>query len=153
MRALGLTVRLEKVMLPHWVHGREKAEIVDWPGRPGTIEQRLAITALGGSVATPASGITAPVVVVHDFKELDALGTAARGKIVLYDVVFDKRLAAAGQGGDAYGAIIAYRGRGPSAAARYGAVATLLRSLGSADYRLPHTGHIRKERHRYRRAL
>ncbi|MBD5654406.1 MAG: M20/M25/M40 family metallo-hydrolase [Candidatus Eremiobacteraeota bacterium] len=140
MRELGLKVRLEKVMVPHWVRGLETADIVDWAGRPGAIEQHLAVTALGGSVATPTSGITAPVVVVHDFKELDALGAAVRGKIVLYDVVFDKRLSAAGQGGDAYGAIVAYRGRGPSAAARYGAVATLIRSLGSADYRLPHTG-------------
>jgi carboxypeptidase Q len=140
MRGLGLAVRLEKVMVPHWVRGVETAEMVDWPGRPGAIEQRLVVTALGGSVATAASGITAPVVVVRDFKELDALGASVRGKIVLYDVVFDKRLGAAGQGGDAYGEIVAYRGRGPSAAARYGAVATLIRSIGSADYRLPHTG-------------
>lgn len=140
MRELGLAVRLEKVMVPHWVRGAETAEATDWPGHSGSIVQKLAITALGGSVATPAGGITAPVVVVHDYKELDALGASVRGKIVLYDVVFDKHLAAAGLGGDAYGDIVGYRGRGPSAAAKYGAVATLIRSLGSADYRLPHTG-------------
>jgi len=140
MRALGLAVRLEPVMVPDWVRGEESASLVNWAHRPAGDTQKIVVTALGTSVATPPQGITAPVVVVHGFDELATLGARVRGAIVLYDVPFDKRLAAAGEGGDAYGKVIGYRSRGPSAAAKLGAVASLVRSLGSADDRLPHTG-------------
>jgi len=140
MRALGLAVRLEPVMVPDWVRGEESASLVNWAHRPAGDTQKIVVTALGTSVATPPQGITAPVVVVHGFDELATLGARVRGAIVLYDVPFDKRLAAAGEGGDAYGEVIGYRSRGPSAAAKLGAVASLVRSLGSADDRLPHTG-------------
>jgi hypothetical protein len=62
------------------------------------------------------------------------------GKIVLFNYPFDKRIAAEGRGGEAYGEAVVYRGDGPSAAARQGAVACLIRSVGGADYRIPHTG-------------
>jgi hypothetical protein len=140
MRKLGLRVRLEPVTVKHWVRGEERGELVSWPGRMADTTQKIVLTALGMSVATPEQGLTADVVVVHDFAELKALGDSVRGKIVLYDVIFDKGLAAGGFGGDAYGLTVGYRSRGPSAASRLGAVATLVRSLGSADYRLPHTG-------------
>jgi hypothetical protein len=140
LRKLGLRVRLEPVTVKHWVRGEERAELVSWPGRMADTTQKIVLTALGMSVATPEQGLTADVVVVHDFDELKALGDSVRGKIVLYDVVFDKGLAAGGFGGDAYGQTVVYRSRGPSAASRLGAVATLVRSLGGADYRLPHTG-------------
>ena len=102
------------------------------------------LTALGGSVATPADGLTAEVVVVNNFDELEALGrNRVAGKIVLFNAKFDQRLADNGFAGPAYGQAAIYRGQGPSAAARLGAVAALNRSAGGADYRLPHTGATR----------
>jgi Zn-dependent M28 family amino/carboxypeptidase len=141
LRKLGLDVRLEKVVVPHWVRGEETGTLVVFSGMaPGTT-QKVVLTALGGSVATPAQGITADVVVVNNFDELAALGhDKVAGKIVLFNYKFDKELAATGRGGPAYGQAVIYRAIGASAAARQGAVAALVRSVGGADYRIPHTG-------------
>ena len=141
MRALGAEVTLEKAMVPHWVRGVETAEVVSWPGQAPGASQKVVLTALGGSVATPAEGLTAEVVVVDDWQQLHALpaGTV-KGKILLFNHKFDKELAAEGHGGEAYGGGVVYRGEGPSAGAALGAVAVLVRSVGGADYRLPHTG-------------
>ena len=99
MRALGAEVTLEKAKVPHWVRGTETAEVVAWPGQtPGTT-QKVVLTALGGSVATPAEGLTAEVVVVDDWKQLSALPPdAVKGKILLFNRKFDKELAAQGGG-------------------------------------------------------
>ncbi len=141
MRALGAEVTLEKAMVPHWVRGAETGEVVSWPGQaPGTT-QRVVLTALGGSVATPAEGLTAEVVVVDDFSALKALPEGSvKGKILLFNHKFDKELAAVGNGGAAYGGGVVYRGVAPIVGASAGAVAVLVRSVGGADYRLPHTG-------------
>jgi hypothetical protein len=141
MRALGAEVTLEKAMVPHWVRGAESAEVVAWPGQtPGTT-QKVVLTALGGSVATPAEGLTAEVVVVDDWQQLLALQPGAvKGKILLFNHKFDKELAAQGGGLEAYGGGVVYRGAGPLAGATVDAVAVLVRSVGGADYRLPHTG-------------
>ena len=73
LRKLGLDVKLEKVVVPHWVRGEETGALVEFAGMaPGTT-QKVVLTALGGSVATPAQGITAEVVVVNNFDELAAL--------------------------------------------------------------------------------
>jgi len=78
---------------------------------------------------------------VKNFDELKAMSRdKIAGKIVLFNYPFDKRIAAEGRGGEAYGEAVVYRGDGPSAAARQGAVACLIRSVGGADYRIPHTG-------------
>ncbi|MGA3010094.1 MAG: M20/M25/M40 family metallo-hydrolase [Terracidiphilus sp.] len=141
MRALGAEVTLEKATIPHWVRGAETAELVSWPGQtPGTT-QKIVLTALGGSVATPAEGLTAEVVVVGNWSQLRALSPdAVKGKILLFNHPFDKELAAEGRGFEAYGDAVAYRGAGPIAASSVGAVAVLVRSVGGADFRLPHTG-------------
>ncbi len=144
LRRLGLEVRLEKVMASHWVRGEESAALVEYPGQAPNTEQKIVLTALGGSVPTPASGLTAELVVVGNMEELQALGRdKVSGKIVLFNVPFDKPMAAVGFGGGAYGQAVFYRGAGPAAAARLGAVACLIRSVGGADYRLPHTGATR----------
>ena len=102
------------------------------------------LTALGPSVATPPEGLTAEVVAVRDFHELNELGRAGvAGKIVLFNHPFDERMAALGKGLDAYGSAVLYRANGPSTAARFGAVAALVRSVGGGAYRLPHTGQTR----------
>ncbi|MGA3046657.1 MAG: M20/M25/M40 family metallo-hydrolase [Terracidiphilus sp.] len=141
MRALGAEVRTEKARVPHWVRGVETAEVVAWPGQtPGTT-QKVVLTSLGGSVATPPEGLTAEVVAVDDWNQLHALPAGAvKGKILLFNHRFDKELAAQGQGLDAYAGGVVYRGAGPIAGAALGAVAVLVRSVGGADYRLPHTG-------------
>ena len=144
MRRLGLEVKLEKLMVPHWVRGEESAALVAYPGQAAGTTQKIVLTALGASTATPAAGLTAELVVVNDFEELRALGRdRVAGKIVLFNVRFDKEMATQGQGEDAYRQAVVYRGDGPSAAARLGAVAALVRSVGGAEYRLPHTGQTR----------
>jgi carboxypeptidase Q len=146
LRAVGCEVQLEKVMVPHWVRGEETAALVQFPGQAENTTQKVVLCALGKSVATPAEGITAEVVVVRNFDELKALARdKVVGKIVLFNYPFDKQMAAQGRGGDAYGEAVVYRSDGPSAAARQGAVACLIRSVGGADYRIPHTGQTKYE--------
>jgi carboxypeptidase Q len=141
LKARGCDVQLERVMVPHWVRGGERAELVQFPGQAETTTQKIVLCALGPSVATPADGITAEVVVTKNFDELKSLPRdKVAGKIVLFNYPFDKQMAAEGRGGEAYGEAVVYRGDGPSAAAQKGAVACLIRSVGGADYRLPHTG-------------
>jgi carboxypeptidase Q len=113
----------ERVMVPHWVRGSETAELV----KPR--KARLSVLGLGGSVATPPAGISAPVLVVSSFDELTARAAEAKGKIVLFDAPFT-----------AYRQTVQYRVLGASAAARAGAVATLIRSVASFSIHSPHTG-------------
>jgi hypothetical protein len=142
MRKLGLDVHLEPAQVSHWVRGEEKAQLVEYPGQAPDTTQRIVLATLSGSSATPADGITAEVVVVHSFDELAALGREkVAGKIVLFNVRYDERKALAGAAFEAYGEAVVYRGRGAKAAAELGAVASLVRSVGGADYRLPHTGY------------
>jgi carboxypeptidase Q len=124
MRGDGLdNVRAEPVKVPHWVRGRETLELVEPVTRP------LVMLGLGGSVGTPPEGITANVVVVSSFDDLDARAADVAGKIVLYNVPFTD-----------YGRTVQYRARGASRAARLGAVAALVRSVGPTGLRTPHTG-------------
>ena len=140
LRALGAQVTLQPAKVPHWVRGEEKAELTDYAGRPGGVTQPLHLTALGGSSATAASGLAARVIVVRDFDELHARAGEIRGNIVLFESRFDQRLADNGNAGTAYEQAGEYRFRGPAEAASLGAAAALVRSIGGADYRLPHTG-------------
>ena len=124
MKRDGLdNVRGEKVMVPHWVRGEESLEVLT------PVPRKLTLLGLGNSVATPAEGITAEAVVVRNFVELDQLGEGARGKIVVYNAPFTT-----------YGATVQYRGQGASRAARYGAVAALVRSITPVSLQTPHTG-------------
>jgi carboxypeptidase Q len=144
MRKLGLEVRLQKLTVPHWVRGEERGELVEWSGMAKATTQKIVLTALGGSVATDEKGLTAEIVVVENFDELNRLGRAGvEGKIVLFNVKFDRRLAELNQAGAAYGQVTAYRGGGAIAAARLGAVAVLVRSAGGSQNRLAHTGAMR----------
>ena len=124
MREDGLeNVRGEPVMVPQWVRGAESVELIT-PRR-----KSMTMLGLGGSVATPAGGITAPVLVVTSFDELTTRAADAKGKIVLFDAPFTN-----------YGETGAYRRTGASVAARAGAVAMLLRSVGPFSMNSPHTG-------------
>jgi carboxypeptidase Q len=124
MKKDGLqNVRGEPVQITHWVRGTESAVLV----KPRL--DTLHLLGLGGSVATPTGGITATVLVVSSFDELERRKAEARGKIVLFDVPFTD-----------YEATRRYRTDGPSAAARAGAVACMIRSVASSSIRSPHTG-------------
>jgi hypothetical protein len=141
LKAIGCEVQLEKVMVPRWVRGEETAALVQFPGQALNTTQKIVLCALGPSVATPPNGIEAEVIAVRNFDELESLPrNKVAGKIVLFNYPFDKQMAAEGRGNEAYGEAVVYRSDGPSAAARQGAVACLIRSVGGADYRLPHTG-------------
>ncbi|HEY2102936.1 MAG TPA: M20/M25/M40 family metallo-hydrolase [Chthoniobacterales bacterium] len=146
MRALGCDVQLEKVVVPHWIRGEENASLTEFPGQASNTTQKIVLTALGASVATPPQGITADVISVSDFDELKSLNrNQVEGRIVLFNHSFDKQMAAQGRGGEAYGQAVVYRSDGPSAAAKLGAIACLVRSVGGADYRIPHTGQTKYE--------
>ena len=140
MRQIGMQVTLQPVKAPHWVRGVESAELVDYAKRPAGITQKVVLTALGGSASTPAQGLTLPVLVFHSMDELNAHAAEVKGRIVLFDVAFDEHLAENGLAGNAYGEAGMYRFIGPSTAAKLGAAAVLVRSVGSPDFRLPHTG-------------
>ena len=137
-REWGIAVTNEPVMVPHWVRGREEAHLVS------PTNHNIVITALGGSVATPAAGITADVIEVNSFDDLKTLGTAKlRGKIVFYNNPMDMDLVRARRAFEAYRIAVAFRGLGASRAAEYGAKAVVIRSIGSASLRTPHTGALR----------
>lgn len=136
-RAWGIDVRTEKVTVPHWVRGDERARLVSHNN------QKIVLTALGGSVSTPAQGLTADVVEVSSYDELKQLGTKVKGKIVFYNNPMDAELVKARHSFEAYSRVVIYRGSGASRAAEYGAVAALIRSVGSASLRTPHTGAMR----------
>ncbi|MEA2490778.1 MAG: hypothetical protein QOH21_2570 [Acidobacteriota bacterium] len=137
-REWGVDAHTEPVMVPHWVRGAEWGRLVSHN------DQKIVLTALGGSVSTPAAGLTAEVVEVTSFDDLAKLGRAKlKGKIVLYNKPMDMTLVESGRAFEAYGDAVVFRGTGASRAAEFGAVASLVRSVSSASLRTPHTGSTR----------
>jgi carboxypeptidase Q len=127
MKKDGLeNVRLEPVKVPHWVRGAESLEITS-PRR-----HALVMLGLGNSLGTPPAGIDAELIVVRSFAELQSSAFRVKGRIVLYNVPFAT-----------YSETVLYRADGPSRAARLGAVAALVRSVGPSGLRTPHTGALR----------
>ena len=126
MRADGLdSVRAEPVMVPRWVRGAESVELTH------PVHQALTMIGLGGTVATPPAGIEADVLVVTSFDELRTRAADARGKIILFNVPYSN-----------YAETVTYRTNGARAAAQYGAVAALVRSVGPVGLRTAHTGAV-----------
>ncbi|HEY2013091.1 MAG TPA: M20/M25/M40 family metallo-hydrolase [Bryobacteraceae bacterium] len=125
MKVAGLTnVRVIPVKVPHWVRGAESARLL------APFDKPLRMLGLGMSIGTPPGGITADVIAVSDFNELEKLGRdKVQGKIVLYNQVYR-----------GYGATVAYRTGGASRAAAFGAVAALVRSVTPLAMQVPHTG-------------
>lgn len=127
-------VHTERVMVTKWVRGAESLDMIEPRRKP------IAMLGLGGSVGTPAKGITAPVVVVRDEDELEALGAGAEGKIVLFNNPMPPYDPEKGAG---YGRTVRFRGKGPRLAAQKGAVACLVRSVTAHSLWSPHTGATR----------
>jgi carboxypeptidase Q len=119
-------VRLDPVMVPHWVRGSESLQITE------PRSHWVAMLGLGNSVSTPPSGIEADLVIVRSFAELQSAAESVKGRIVLYNVPFST-----------YSETVTYRADGPSRAAALGAVAVLVRSVGPPGLRTPHTGALR----------
>ncbi|HEY0513332.1 MAG TPA: M28 family peptidase [Thermoanaerobaculia bacterium] len=134
MKELGFSnVHTEPVTVPHWVRGDESGEIV------APYPQPVQLTALGGSAGTPAAGIEAEVIEVPSLEAVDKLDPArVKGKIVFYNVRMERT-----KDGSGYGQAVRVRGGGASAAARLGAAAVIIRSIGTDHNRTPHTGGIR----------
>jgi len=134
----GLETRNESVLVPHWVRGAERGHL------PSHNNQKIVLTALGGSVATPAAGVTAEVVEVTSYDQLEKLGRAKlAGKIVFYNSPMDMSLVESGKAFEAYSKAVVFRGVGASRAAEYGAIAAVVRSVASGSLRTPHTGSLR----------
>ena len=129
------TVFLQPVMVPHWVRGgKETAYILEANGNKSPVP----ICALGNSISTPKEGISAQVIEINDFSQLAKLGVEKiKGKIVFYNHPFKELFQNTFQ---AYSESVAYRWAGPSEAARYGAIATVCRSMTNASDNNPHTG-------------
>jgi hypothetical protein len=130
----GVKVWLEPVKVPRWVRGEERGRVLA-SERFG--EHPLSLLALGGSVGTPAGGLTAEVIEVRSLEEVATLGDKVKGKIVFFNHAM--REAAD------YGKAAGLRTRGASVAAKSGAVGMLVRSLATASLRSPHTGAMRYE--------
>ena len=119
-------VRLDPVMVPHWVRGSESLEMIAPRGG------MLTMLGLGNSVGTGGAPVEGEVLVVRSFAELDTNAARAKGRIVLFNVHYTT-----------YGETVQYRSSGPSRAAAHGAIAMLVRAVGPPGLRTPHTGGLR----------
>lgn len=144
MEADGLeNVRKEKVMVPHWVRGKESARVV------GPVKRDLVILGLGGTVGTGARGIKAEIITFDSLEALMAAGEqdpkVAQGKIVVLNQPmppFDPENMRDPTG---YGKTVVIRSSGASTAAKFGAKAVLVRSVTAHSLRTPHTGALQYE--------
>lgn len=133
------TVWLQPVMVPRWVRGQQEISKIVNSKKSEMVN--LTVCALGGSVATGPAGITAGVVEVKSFEELKLLGKKnVQGKIVFFNRGFDQTLI---NTFSAYAKAVDQRAMGPSEAAKYGAVAAIVRSMGSGTEDYAHTGGLR----------
>ncbi len=127
MKKDGLeNVRGEEVKVPHWVRGKESLELLT-PRR-----HVMPMLGLGGSIGTPKEGITGEVLVVSGFEDLRQRAGEAKGKIILFNQPFTE-----------YGETVSIRTRGAIEAAKAGAIASLIRSVGPFSMQTPHTGGMR----------
>ena len=135
MKDIGAdTVYLQQCMVPHWVRGeKETGQIILSDGK----KYDLKLCALGNSVGTGPKGVTADVVEVNSLAQLDKLANGIKGKIVFFNFPMNQTYIKTFM---AYGESGVSRGRGPSLAAKYGAVGAIVRSLAINLNDYPHTG-------------
>ena len=134
-------VWLQPCMVPHWVRGaHETGHIIDANGKTN---YEVNVAALGGSLATADNGLTAEIIEVKSFDDLDKLGKkGVEGKIVFFNHPFDDTKISTFS---AYGEAVEYRWQGPPSAEKYGAVGCIVRSVTSSIDTLPHTGVMRSD--------
>ncbi|HVG40457.1 MAG TPA: M20/M25/M40 family metallo-hydrolase [Chitinophagaceae bacterium] len=122
---------LQECMVPHWVRGgKDVANTIN-------IKKELDVLALGNSLGTGPKGVTAEVIEVVNFDDLERKKDAIKDKIVFYNYKFNPTFVRTFQ---AYSDAVRYRGQGPSRAAKYGAKAVIVRSMSHSTDNNPHTG-------------
>ncbi|MEZ5499107.1 MAG: M20/M25/M40 family metallo-hydrolase [Steroidobacteraceae bacterium] len=119
-----------EVIVPHWSRGTASATLLGSPDRP------LAVVALGGSIGTPDEGVVAEVVDVGNLEQLAAQPPGSLAGKIAYIGERTERT----RNGQGYGRAVRNRAAGPSAAAAAGASALVIRSVGTDNNRLAHTG-------------
>ncbi len=129
-------VYLQQCMVPHWVRG--KKEYAGFRANKRSADPEFNVLAIGNSVGTGDKGVLAKIIEVKNFEELNQRKDEVKGKIVFYNYPFNKTLLRG-----AYGDAVRYRSNGASAAAKYGAVAVIIRSVTGALDDNPHTGALR----------
>jgi len=129
------TVYLQPCMVPHWVRGEKEQGYIQVANG---LKYPLKLCALGNSEGTGKKGLTGSVIEIRNFQELDRLGEAGvKGRIVFFNYPMNPTYVRTFM---AYGESGAYRTRGPSRAAKFGAIAVIVRSLASNLDDFPHTG-------------
>jgi carboxypeptidase Q len=135
------TTWLQPVMVPHWVRGGKEQASIFYNAPSKEVKPNVAILkvcALGGSISTPARGITAKVIEVKGLGQLPKMNPAdIKGKIVFYNEPFDQSMR---ETFNAYGKSVAQRWGGAMEAARYAAVGVVVRSMAQHIDDWPHTG-------------
>jgi hypothetical protein len=132
---------LQSCMVPHWVRGgRDEASAYAISSKSPAKAKTLDIIALGNSIGTGNKGLAAEVLVVNSFDDLEAKKDQVKGKIVFYNYKFNPTYVSTFH---AYRDAVQYRGQGPSRAAKYGAVAVIVRSMSHSTDNYPHTGATR----------
>jgi len=137
IESLGLEVWLQPVMVPHWERGKFESACIVSPGAC----RELNIAALGGSINTPEEGITAEVIEIKTFEELEKRKDEVKGKIVFFNHPLDPCLVSPFKG---YEDVVKFRSRGAIEAAKYGGAGLLVCSITSRYDNVPHTGGMRK---------
>lgn len=131
-------VFLQECIVPHWVRG-----VGDFATLQNTnsssVKKQLNITAIGNSLGNTKI-IKAPIILIHNFQELENKKEEVKGKIVFYNAAFNPTNIRTFK---SYGETASYRVNGASRAAKYGAVAVIVRSLTEATDNHPHTGTLR----------
>ncbi len=137
MKASGATKAwLQECQVPHWVRGGKDAATAT----VGTQKKQLDVIALGNSVGTGAAGVSAAVVEIKSFEDLEQKRDSVKGKIVFYNYRFKANFVNTFQ---SYVDAVPYRAAGPSLAAKYGAKAVIVRSMTHSTDNNPHTGSLR----------
>jgi carboxypeptidase Q len=130
---------LQECMVPHWVRGGNDEATAFYGGDP-IHKKSLYTLALGNSMGSGEKGIKADVIEVKSFDDLETKKDQVNGKIVFYNYKFIPTYIHTFQ---SYGDAVRYRGQGPSAAAKFGAVAVIIRSMSHSTDNYPHTGATR----------
>jgi carboxypeptidase Q len=131
---------LQECLVPHWVRGGKDEAKTVLSSKGAAIPQTLDVVALGNSMGSGSKGVKAEVLLVNSFNDLEEKKDQVKGKIVFYNYKFNPTYINtflsyrdAGQ----------YRGQGPSHAAKYGALAVIVRSMSHSTDNNPHTGATR----------
>lgn len=127
---------LQQCMVPHWVRGGKDEASASFAKQ----RKPLDVIALGNSLGSGKNSVSADVIEVKSFDELETKKNQVKGKIVFYNYPFNPKLI---RTFEAYGDAVRYRTNGPSQAAKYGAVAAIVRSMSESTDNNPHTGSLR----------